>query len=163
MQLILPIIDYADIVYQNTHDVHLKPLNTLFNTLCRFILKCPYRTHHCILYSQLNWLQPDKRRQCHWLQFVFKCVYFNVPPYLKCLLVPSTTTYFLRHSEYLSFTTPLMRKEVGRRSFSFKAPNDWNHLPIALRSITTYGLFRTSLHAHLNTDCLCLQALLIFF
>lgn len=82
-QLILPIIDYADIVYQNTYNVYLKPLDVLFNNLCRFILKCPYRTHHCQLYNQLNWLLPDKRRQYHWFQFIFRCIYLNLPPYLK--------------------------------------------------------------------------------
>lgn len=37
-QLLLPIIDYADVVYQNTADTNLKPLNVIFNSLCRFIL-----------------------------------------------------------------------------------------------------------------------------
>lgn len=154
-QLIFPIIDYGDIVYQNTYEKYLKPLNVLFNTLCRFILKCPFRTHHCILYDQLNWLQPHERRQCHWLQFIFRSVHLNVPLYLKCFLVPSRTSYSLRSTQYLSFNVPSIQKEVGRRSFAHKAPNDWNQLPGTLRTITSYGLFRSALYVYLKTDCSC--------
>uniref|UniRef100_A0A8C5DKI8 MRG domain binding protein n=1 Tax=Gouania willdenowi TaxID=441366 RepID=A0A8C5DKI8_GOUWI len=45
-QLILPIIDYSDIIYQNTTATILQPLNITYNSLCRFILHCPFRTHH---------------------------------------------------------------------------------------------------------------------
>lgn len=76
-QLILPIIDSADVVYCVTFDSFLKPLNVLFRTLCRFILNGPYRTHHCDLCHHLSWVQPGGRRQCHWLQFIFKCVHLN--------------------------------------------------------------------------------------
>lgn len=37
--LVFPIIDYADIIYHNTHDLYLRPLNVFFNSLCRFIFK----------------------------------------------------------------------------------------------------------------------------
>ena len=46
-QVLLPIVDYADIVYQTATDTHLKPLNVLYNSLCRVLLRFPYRTHHC--------------------------------------------------------------------------------------------------------------------
>lgn len=50
-QLLLPTLDYADIVYQTTFDTHLQPLNVVYNSLCRFILRCPYITHHCSMYK----------------------------------------------------------------------------------------------------------------
>lgn len=36
-QLMLPILDYADVVYQNTTDTILKNVNILNNSLCRFV------------------------------------------------------------------------------------------------------------------------------
>lgn len=50
-QLILRILDYADIVYQNTPETNLHPLNVIYHSLCRFILRCPFRTHHCAMYE----------------------------------------------------------------------------------------------------------------
>ncbi len=150
-QLVLPIIDYADIVYQNTSDTNLRPLNVLFNSLCRFVLKCPYRTHHCSMYES----QPKSRKQFHWLQFVFKCVYFDGPPYLKQFLIPYNSSYSLRHMQHPFFFVPRISREVGHRSFQHKAPPDWNNLPLFLRSVTSFRCFRTSLYSLLKTTCSC--------
>ena len=155
-QVLLPIIDYADIVYMNTTETILKPLNTLHNSLCRFVLRCPYRTHHCSLYSTLDWLQPKARRQFHWFQLLFKCVHLNSPPYLKQSLVPYTSPYPLRNTQHPYFTIPRRTfTESGRRSFHYKAPSDWNNLPPSLRSVTSPRHFKRSLYSHLKTTCSC--------
>lgn len=155
-QLILPIVDNADIIYQNTYDQYLKPLNTLFNSLCRFILKCPYRTPHCILFEKLNWLQPFNRRQYHWILFIYKCIYFDFLQYLRQLLIPATSSYSLRSTQCLSFTAPHIYKEVGRRAFQYKAPSEWNRLPTSIRSVTSFPIFKSSVFAYLKTPCSCL-------
>ena len=77
LQLILPIMDYADVVYLTAPKTNLLPLNTLFNRLCRFALDCSYFTHHCTMYENLNLPSLTVRRQQHWLQFIFKCIHFN--------------------------------------------------------------------------------------
>lgn len=155
-QLVLPIIDYADTIYQNTYFTNLKPLNTLFNTLCRFILKCPFQTHHCLLYEKLNWLQPQQRRHYHWIQFIFKCIYFGCPQYLNQYLTQVTSRYSLRSTHCLTFTVPRPKKEIGRRAFRYKAPYDWNELPISIRTVTSLGSFKEALLSHLQSPCLCL-------
>ncbi len=73
-QVILHVIDYADIFDQNTSDTYLKPLNVVYNSLCRFVLRCPYRTHNFHTYEMLNWLHPESRRQFHWFLFILKCL-----------------------------------------------------------------------------------------
>ena len=78
--------------------------------------------------------KPKARRQFHWVQVIFKCVYFNCPSYLKQFLVPYRSSYSLRHMQYPFFSVPRIFKEVGRRSFQYKAPADWNNLPLSLRS-----------------------------
>ncbi len=150
LQLILPLVDCADIVYQNTPDTHLKPLTVLFHSLCRFVLTCPFRIHHCFMFDSLNWLQPKSRRQFHWLHFLFKCVYFHCPPYLKELMTSYNSPYSLRHMKFPFFFVPRISKEVGKRSFHYKAPSDWNDLPLFLCSITSFHCFRMSLHSHLK-------------
>ena len=155
-QLILPIIDYADIVYQNTCASFLIPLNVLFNSLCRFVLRCNYYTHHCHMYDQLDWFSLDSRRQLHWLQFIFKCIHFNYPVYLKAYLVPRISPYPLRQHQHLFLCVPRINKELGRKSFAHKAPNDWNNLPPPLRSITSLRSFKGALLPLLKKPCTCL-------
>lgn len=154
-QLVLPIIDYADIVYQNTSHTNLSPLYVTFNSLCRFTLLCPYRTHHCTLYESLNWLPPNTRMQSHWLQFILKCIFLTCPPYLKQYFVPHSSSYSLRQLQYPSFTVPRTFRVIGRRAFQFKAPSDWNNLPNSLRSISSLHSFKIELFNHLKTQCSC--------
>jgi len=118
-QLLFPIIDYADFVYMSTTESHLKPINIVYNSLCRFVLRCPFQTHHCHMYQQLNLLSPKARRQLHWFQFVYKCIFFNYPFYLKQHLVLYRSIYGLRHLDHLFFSVPNISKEIGRRSFKF--------------------------------------------
>ena len=151
-QLILPILDYADVIYQTAPKTHLLPLNSVYNQLCRFVLDCPYMTHHCTLYETLNLPSPTSRRHQHWLQFIFKCIYFNYPQYLKQLLVPYTSSHQLRHCSQIYFSTPT---SSGKKAFISKAPCDWNNLPIHIRSITSFNLFKTALSSHLETTCSC--------
>ena len=156
LQLILPIMDYADVVYQTAPKTNLHPLNTTFNRLCRFALDCPYLTHHCTMYENLNFLSPTARRQLHWLQFIFKCIHFNYPLYLKQYLDPFTSDYNLRHSAQIYFKVPTkVSTSVGKKSFRFKAPTDWNNLPVQIRSITSFHQFKTSLSSFLENNCSC--------
>lgn len=156
-QLLFPIIDYADFVYMSTTESCLKPLNVVYNSLCRFVLRCPFLTHHCSMYQQLNFLSPKARRQLHWFQFIYKCIFFNYPLYLKQYLIPYRSTYGLRHHDHLFFSVPNISKEIGRRAFKFKAPFDWNSLPCSLRSISSFPLFKTALLAYLQSrdHCKC--------
>ena len=162
-QLIFPLLDYADVVYQNTSESNLKPLTVVFNNICRFVLRCPFITHHCVLYDSLNLLSPKARRQYHWYQVIFKCVYYDYPSYLKEYLIPYRPSYRLRHTEHPFFTVPHISKESGRRTFKFKAPSDWNSLPGPLRSITSLHSFKTSLLTYLreNYCCKCYQHVLL--
>lgn len=108
-QLMLPILDYADVVYQNTTDTILKNVNILNNSLCRFVLRCPFRTHHCLMYEALSWLHPKSRHQFHWVLFLFKCIHSNVPLYSKQFLVQCTVhlhiliDIWLHHFFFLQF------------------------------------------------------------
>ncbi|XDV21785.1 hypothetical protein PO909_026805, partial [Leuciscus waleckii] len=161
-QLIFPILDYADVIYGNTFETNLRSLNVLYNSLCRFVLRCPYRTHHCLMYESLNWPAPKSRRQLHWLTLIFKCIHFNFPSYLKDLLIPFRGSFFysLRHMDQLFLVTPRISKEIGRRAFKFKAPSDWNNLPSSLRSITSLHIFKSSLITHFQTSCSCFLTVL---
>ena len=140
------------LIYGNTFET--SPLNVLYNSLCSFVLRCPYRTHHCLMYESLNW-DPKSRRQFHWSILTFKCIYFNFPPYLKQLLISFTSQYSRRHMDHLFLVTPRISKGISRRAFKFKAPSDWNNLPSSLRSITSFHIFKSSLVLHYKTSCSC--------
>lgn len=154
-QLILPIIDYCDVIYQSAHKSDLALLNIAYNRLCRFVLGCPFLTHHCTMYTRLNWPTLNMRRHMHWLQLIYKCIYFNYPSYLQQYLIPYTTSYHIRHSSQPFFSVPNVIKSFGRRAFMFKAPADWNNLPANIRSSSSLGIFKHALSSHLMVTCSC--------
>lgn len=155
VQLLLPILDYADVVYFNTTATCLHPIDVVYNRLCRFVLCCPYRTHHCELYEKLSWLAPSGRRQYHWLQFIFKCIHFDYPLYLKQYLVPYSSPYSLRHHDHTFLYVPQTKKAIGRVAFNVKAPQDWNNLPEHVRASNSIQMFRNAIVKHLENVCLC--------
>ena len=157
MQLILPLFDYCDVVYQNASKTDLVPLTTAYNRLCRFVLGCPFLTHHCLLYDRLQWQPIHVRRHMHWLQLVFKVIYFTYPPYLKRFLVHIPSTQHTRHSTQVYFTLSSSQNKFGKHAFSFKAPSDWNNLLVNIRSISSLPLFKRALASYSEAPCCCFR------
>ena len=98
---------------------------------------------------------PHIRRQLHWSHFIFKCIHFDYPSYLKQPLVPFSSTHLLRHTVQLFFFIPVVSKSIGKKSFMFKAPSDWNNLPTNIHSISSFRLFKHALSNHFHSSCVC--------
>lgn len=113
--LLLSLIDYADIVYHSSSVTSLKALDLLFNSICRFVLRYPFMTHHCTLYEKLDWLQPIERRRYHWYMFIFNCTNYanKCPPYLQQYFVRHISVYPIRHLRHPFFATPRIHWEIG--------------------------------------------------
>ena len=80
------------------------------------------------MYQTLQLPPVHIRRQIHWLQFIFKCIYFNYPQYLKQYLIQLTPNYQNRHATKLYFSVPRTSHQTGRKAVMFKALDYWNHL-----------------------------------
>ena len=48
----------------------LERLDILYQSAIRFATNAPYRTHHCTLYSSVNWSSLYTRRKTHWLMLI---------------------------------------------------------------------------------------------
>ena len=51
----LPIIHYGDVLYMNASTQCLYMLDSVYHGALRFITNCGALTHHCVLYSKVNW------------------------------------------------------------------------------------------------------------
>ena len=69
---ILTILDYGDIIYRSAGKGALERLDVLYHSAIRFATNAPYRTHHCTLYSPVNWSSLYTRRKTHWLMLIYK-------------------------------------------------------------------------------------------
>ncbi|MEE6462495.1 hypothetical protein FKM82_001612 [Ascaphus truei] len=99
--MLMPIIDYGDIVYGSAPQTHLSKLDTLYNSICQ------------------------SRRKVHLSCLTLKYFLGKLPSYLNKLLTPTTcSTYHLRSDSKRLFMVPRLNKVSGRSSFSFRAPQN---------------------------------------
>lgn len=95
------LFDYADRTYAK--EVFQK-LDTIYYFPIRFIINDPYKTHHSLLYSQVNWHSLLSRWNIHCLLFIYKTLLGLSPPSLNQLLqkIPTQDTMLI-HSNLLNW------------------------------------------------------------
>ena len=141
--MILPIMEYGDIIYDGSADLHLKRLE---NIQRRAAISCTgaYRhTNHERLLEELGWPPLSLRRKNHRLNVMFKIQNGLTPPYLKESCPPLTrdrTAYALRSA--LNITTPQQRTATYQKPFYPQTIRDWNSLPRNLRTATSIDAFK---------------------
>ena len=112
----------------------LHALDTLFHGALRFITNLKTHTHHCLLYSRVEWFSLSIRRWMHWHLFIYKAVLGLLPPYLTAYILPrSAGTYHLRSQDLFLLSVPKARTDFGKKAFNFAAPSAWNQLQNELR------------------------------
>ena len=121
-------LDYRDVIYRSAGKGALKRLDVLYHSAIRFATNAPYRTHHCTLYSSVNWSSLYTCRKTHWLMLIYKTLLGLTPPYLRYLLQPSSSTYNTRSAIHILLKVPKAHTFLGRSSFQFAAASDWNEL-----------------------------------
>lgn len=129
----LPIIDYGDMLYMNASASCLHRLDSVYHGALRFITNCGPLTHHCVLYSMVNWTSLRAQRLCHWYVFIYKTILGLIPSYLSCFLTKTQGSHNLRSMDVLQFVVPKVRTELGKKAFRFSAPDAWNKLQSKLQ------------------------------
>ena len=129
----LPVLDYGDIVYMNAPTHSLKLLDAAYHGALRFITDCKPLTHHCTLYSLVNWSSLSTRRLLHWYHFIYKSILGLLPTYLSSFMSRKHFSHSLRSQDCITFTVPSVRTELGKTAFSYSAPSTWNSLQQSLK------------------------------
>ena len=96
----------------------LERLDVLYHLAIRFTTNAPYRTHHCTLYSSVNWSSLYTRRKTHWFLLIYKTLLGLTPPYLRYLLQPSFSTYNTSSASHILIKVPQSTHIPGSLLFS---------------------------------------------
>ena len=81
--------------------------------------------------------------------YVFKSLHGQSPSYVKDMTLWHSRPRNLRQHRAPTLQTPLLRKAVGRQSFSYSSAYVWNSLPLDIRNQQTLESFKRSLKTHL--------------
>jgi hypothetical protein len=137
--LIRPILDYADILYDNCtikHTALLEKVQRQAAILCTGAYKL---TSHDKLLNELGWEHLTTRRKFHRLTMLYKIVNNLTPSYLstiKPLHVSDITTYRLRNATH--FVLPRCHTSTYQNCFIYRTIIDWNKLD--LHTVTSKSL-----------------------
>jgi hypothetical protein len=112
---ILPMLDYGDIIYRSAGKDALERLDVHYHSAIRFATNAPYRTHHCTLYSSVNWSSLYTCRKTHWLMLIYKTLLGLTRSYLRYLLQSPFNT---RSASHILLKVPKAHTSLGRSSFS---------------------------------------------
>ena len=144
--LILPLFDYADIIYDSANTKYTKQLQTLQNRAGRTILRIsPFKhTSNYELHEILKWESLNTRRKKHINSMVFKCLNNLTAPYLKDSFKFLSHNYSLRSNGKLLLPKP--RTEYCRKMFAYRGASNFNDLPPESKSCLNTMAFNRSLN-----------------
>ena len=143
---ILPLFDYADIVWDNCTDTQSKKLESLHLEAIRIIIGGIRGTSHQKLYIESGFCTLKERQKRHKLLMFHKMILGLCPQYISDLLPPLVAhinPYHRRRPLERDVTT--CKTELYRNSFIPSTTAEWNSLPISVQQSTSLSVFKRSL------------------
>lgn len=140
---VLPIFDYADVLYDNCTQAQGNLLEDLHLDALRTITGLVRGTSHAVLYAETGQCSLRKRRERHKLLLYFKMVNDMVPHYLKSLLPPLVSDINPYHRRRpLERSLPPYNTELFRTSYISSTTTLWNSLPEYVQRMNSISAFK---------------------
>ena len=137
-----PYIQYCNLVYANTFDTHLDPLEKLQKKLIRLIANAPFLAHTNELFLNNSILKLDDVNKYCTCIFMFKN---------RNLFLPiSSHNYNTRNRDNLR--TQFQRTNVTQQNINFIGPTIWNDIPTRIKEIQTLDSFKRNLKLYLLSN-----------
>lgn len=131
---ILPILDYADIIWDNCTKQQADILENLHLEGLRTITGLVKGTSHAKLYTESGFCSLKERRERHKMIMFFKIIHGLTPQYLSNLLPPLISTVNPYHRRRpLDRIVPRFKTDIFRHSFFPSATDSWNKLPLTVQ------------------------------
>ena len=142
--LVLPIFDYADLVWGDKDNANLmKELQILQNKAAKIIINRPLQSSATETFSALKWLDLERRRFYHRCIHIYKCVNSLIQHSLDIVKKSEIHSYNTRNKNTLKL--PKVRRNWGKQRVSYQAVKDWNSLDTETRNLLNLVTFKRNL------------------
>ena len=142
--LILPIIDYGDIVYHKLNQSDAVSLQRIQNVACRAILKADIYTHIDFMHDELELSMLYQRRCQHICNMMHKMLNGQGPPDCAEAFIYEHEIHHIqtRRAACDLLCVPRTRLKCSERDFMVEGPRLWNQIPLAIRQTESHDLFK---------------------
>ena len=154
---IRPILEYADVIWDNCADYEKEQLEKIQNEAARIATGTTKLVSIENLYKEICWDKLQKRRNDHKLSLFYKMYNHIAPEYLSSLIPPQVETlsqYNLRNAQDLRNTRT--RTTQYYESFLPSTLRQWNNLQIETRQCDSLNSFKRVLNKDKN---MCLNTI----
>ena len=138
--MILPLLDYSDIVWGDKHNKTLMAkVQLLQGKAAKLILDKAKHSSATEPINELDWLVLSERRRQHRLSFVFKCMHGLIDWNFNFTHLRETHLYNTRHKD--DVLLPKSRCQWGQQRLTYQAIQEWNGVPVPMRNSNSLDLF----------------------
>ncbi len=151
--LVLPHMDYCDLIYMCTTEHNLQRLQYIQNCACRIILRADNYTSVKEMRQELKLPTLRQRRTIHMAMECHKNVY-NPESGLQSMFIQQdiTRTRRTRTTDTNTMLIPQVRSMVGRKSFAYRGPYFWNNLDRESRLLENKNSFKNHISKQICRD-----------
>ena len=143
---ILSRLDYCNALYKNSNKYQINQIQKLQNFAAKVVLSKSIYEHVTPCLIELHWLPVLFRVNYKIATLTFKCLHGLAPTYLSDLIEEYHPNRNLRSSSQKLLKKKIVKFEkLGKKSFSYSAPEVWNSLPFSLRNETSLEVFKKNL------------------
>ena len=139
--MVLPFLDYADVVYHNASAAELEKLQRLQNRALKLCLGFHMREDTEVVHRTAKVPLLENRRKSHVYNFMYKRKEMK-----HNLDVPLIGT---RSADAPRFVLPNPNLQCYKRSLEYSGAKAWNTLPKELKLIPNYLSFKNQIHKRL--------------
>ena len=152
---VLPVMEYANVVWGGTYDIDLTKLERIHVDGMRLTTGATARSNIANLYKETKWQTITSRHRLSCLIMMYKIKNSLAPEYLSDLLPLENTErvrYSLRNQH--DITIPFTRLESFKRSFFPSAIRMWNRLAVETRNSETLEEFKQQIKPRVEKNIL---------
>ena len=142
---IRPVLEYADIVWDDIPNMWVSELEKIQLNALRIITGLPRGTSHQVIYSESGFSPLCTRRNNHRLSMFYQIVNETAPPNLLSIAPKRTDQHIHGLRPRPEFIIPRSRTESFSNSFIPKTTAEWNNLSTIIRQSENLATFKSKL------------------
>ena len=151
--LILPHLDYCDIVWDSCSKKYKSKLQILQNRALRMIFRRDRNTPTTELHRMGGLRSLQERRKFHMGIFMFRATNNTLPTYISDKFISANRVHehATRSASTRSLHIPYARTNYGKNSISFRGAAEWNSIPNTIRTLPSLSLFKRHYQSYLTS------------